>query len=104
MGLVWAFAAFVVLLIIGRVLGVAQLPHHRASAGAYGPVVLWHVGLPILIAYVLTIAEVEGRRVHTVLRAMVMQGPTRRWVGGYRPAGGGGERFAYRRIRVRFRA
>lgn len=100
MGLVWFGASFVVLLVISGALGIAGLPRHAASGVVYVPVVFFHLGLPILIAYIMTMAEVEGRRIHVVLAESLREMGMKHCVGGYLPTSDEDKKIRYRNIQT----
>ena len=103
MMLVWFFATFGLVLLISFVLGIDPIPSHARSAGAYGAPTIFFIVLPAFVAWTMTLAEVEGRRVHVLLRVWIRQGRATHYVGGWLPAPRESGPFRYREIKVRQR-
>ena len=103
MGMAWFFGTFLGLLVISHILGISPIPKHAHGAASLGPTMLVYVGLPVLVAYVMTLAEVEGRRVHVLLRVWLRQSRDKYFIGGWLPTSGKPEQVRYREIHVRHR-
>jgi hypothetical protein len=102
LGVAWFFGVLLCTLALGRVLGIGLLAHH-GSAASLGPTVMFYLGPPVLIAYVMALAEVEGRRVHVILRVWIRQGRAKHFVGGWLPVSASSAPVRFRGMKVRRR-
>jgi hypothetical protein len=93
-GVFYTAASEIVMMVLAHLPGVGMV------LSALGPEAIYGV-IPLAIAWLLTVATIEGRRFHVAIRVWARRRLTSRTlIGGYRPMGRIGEQWRPRRVLV----